>query len=165
MQNEPIKATIIQGYLNQQLQQTNLSDSSEGGGGMLTTIDIPTNNMLDEFKTQVRLWMEIDNNIRKLQQAIRERKELKKQVTEKVLSFMARYNIEDLNTREGKLRYKVTQVKPSVSQRAIKEKLVENYSKARSCEELLEKVFNSGDRMEKPCLRRVQVKSVKTVSQ
>lgn len=142
--NDPQRAHM-QNYLQQQMQAA--------------LMELPPNASLEEFKAHVRTWMEIDGTIRKLQAAIRDRKQLKKQLAEKILDFMARYNIEDLNTAQGKLRYHVSHVKPSLSKKAIKEKLAEAYPKARSADELVKEVFDNSVRVERPTLRRVHVRN------
>lgn len=123
--------------------------------------DVPPTALLEEFKTQVRAWIDTDNSIRKLQQALKERRELKKQLTEKLIAFMARYNIEDLNTRDGKLRFKVAHVKPSLSKKDIQDRMVQLFSEARSGEELSKRIFQEMRQpVERATLRRIQVKTV-----
>ena len=122
-------------------------------------VHAPDNMSLEEFKHQVKMWMELDNQIKKMNEILKEKKAVQKILTEKVLSFMARYNIEDLNTKDGKLRYKVTQVKPTVKQTAIKKKLQDffDYDKALS-EKVMKAVFEdtAQPKVEKPSLRRLK---------
>lgn len=148
-----IRQTVLQSYLSQQLQYS--------GGGSIIATDVPTPAVLEEFKTQVRTWIDLDNTIKKLQQALRERRDLKKRLTEKLVAFMARYNIEDLNTREGKLRFKVALVKPSLSQKAIQERMVKLFSEAQSGEDLSRRIFqDERPAIERASLRRIQVKTI-----
>ena len=104
-------------------------------------IDVPSVEDLEDFKNCVKIWMELDANVKKMQTLIKERNQIKKDVTKKILAFMSRFNIEDLNTKEGKLRYKVTQVKAPLSQKEIKDKLEKTYKQGISVDELTEKVF------------------------
>jgi hypothetical protein len=71
--------------------------------------DAPSQNELDDFKNQVKIWFEIDNSVKKMQQSIKEHNHAKGVLNTKILHFMAKYNIDDLNTKEGILRYRVTQ--------------------------------------------------------
>ncbi len=123
---------------------------------------LPDNNSLEEFKNQVKMWMEIDNTVKKLQNVIKERNAIKNQLTRSILAFMSRFNIEDLNTKEGKLRYKVTNVKAPLNQTVIKNRLEENFSKARNAEELHELVFNRDIVVQKHSLRRLRPKNAST---
>ena len=64
-------------------------------------IVIADTTSLESFKNDVRMWMELDNSIRRLQAAIKERREAKKIINARILDFMSKYKIDDLNTREG----------------------------------------------------------------
>jgi citrate synthase len=151
-----IKSNIIQGYLNQQLAQTG---QMQQGALMQQSMHVPSNVELEEFKTMVKAYMELDGQIKKIQQVLKERRDLKQDLSHKVLAFMAKYNIEDLNTKDGKLRYRVSQVKPTMSKKQIKDRLLENYSRAQSAEELLSHVFDSNEKIERQSLRRVTIRN------
>jgi len=160
MDSDTLKGQLIHNYLSQQLSA--VGDGENNGGSIdesraVQPMELPDNAVLEEFKQQVRMWIEIDNQVQKLQTAMRERKQMKKQLTEKILKFMGRYNIEDLNTKDGKLRYRTTNVKPTVSKAEIKKRLVENYGKVQNIEELTDLVFKAQDSEEKrPTLRRLR---------
>lgn len=140
-----LKHQILSNYLSQQM-----SSHTPPQTGM----SVPTSEELDEFKNYVKTWIEIDNAVKKLQQAVRERNALKKQVTEKITGFMGKFNIEDLNTKDGKLRYRVTQVKVQPKPTEIKTKLIEYFSPDTTAEELTKKIFDSDTIVEKHSLRR-----------
>jgi hypothetical protein len=135
--------------------------SSVAGGRRIETalVDVPDNVSLEEFKHQVRMWMEIDNQVKKFQQVIREKKQVQKVLSEKILGFMSRYNIEDLNTKEGKLRYKVSYTRPSVKKTSVKEKL-QNYFEhdPELAKKVTAAVFEEEDsqKVEKVSLRRLK---------
>lgn len=128
--------------------------------GVLKSVELPDQQTLEDFKTQVRLWIEIDNCITKLKKAIKERNVVKKQLTDKILMFMAKYNIEDLNTKDGsRLRFKVSQVKQPLTAKAIRDKLTENFENIKSLEELEEQVFTTA-KVEKVSLRRLKKRTL-----
>lgn len=167
MDSSAIRQTLLQGYLNQQLQHSppqhtqHMQQDAPPHGGAIMLADVPPTALLEEFKTQVRAWIDTDNTIRKLQQALKERRELKKQLTEKLMAFMARYNIEDLNTRDGKLRFKVAHVKPSLSKKDIQDRMVQLFSEVRNGEELSKRIFQEMRQpVERATLRRIQAKTV-----
>ena len=116
-------------------------------------MDVPTAEELEDFKSCVKLWMEIDNNIKKMQVMIKERNAVKREISSKILAFMARFNIEDLNTKEGKLRYKITTVKETLSQSKIKQKIEETYEPGINVNELTTRVFERNTTT-KPTLKR-----------
>lgn len=146
--------------LNQYLQQQASSTQDDAGtsGGAIKAVEFPDDAIFKEFKNHVKMWMEIDNMIRKLKDVIKERNGVKQQLTEKILRFMATYNIEDLKTQEGKLRYTVTKAKKAPSKAEIRERIAENYGKVSNLEELVEKIFAKEERAERAGLRRVNAR-------
>jgi hypothetical protein len=147
-----VKKQIINTYLNQQLQSTN-------DNRVMQQVEFPDSNNMEDFKNQVKAWIEIDNQVKKLQGLIRERNNAKKLLTVKILAFMGRYNIEDLNTKDGKLRYKVSQVRKQVNHREIKDRLSEHYGSISDIKELTEKVFEPSFQV-KHYLRRMNQKQI-----
>jgi|TARA_B110000285_G_scaffold157471_1_gene175659 hypothetical protein len=60
---------------------------------------------LKEFKSQVKQWLAIDEEIAKYELKIKELKKLKKKILEpQITSFMVNHNVKDLNTENGKIR-------------------------------------------------------------
>ena len=124
----------------------------------LTDAEFPDAASLEEFKSQVRMWMELDNSIKQLQDLIKERRTFKKQLNEKILAFMARYNIEDLNTKDGKLRYRMHYVREPLSQATIRQRM-ENALASQApdaCSAITTAVFNR-DKQPRAYLRRTKV--------
>lgn len=106
--------------------------------------ELPDSASLDEFKNQVRIWMELDHSIKQLQQLSRERRTFKKLLTEKILTFMARFNIDDLNTKDGRLLYKMTYVRSPLTQTTIRQRVesVLNSEVPDRCTAITSAVFN-----------------------
>jgi hypothetical protein len=79
----------------------------------------------EKFKGLVKKWLTHDNNIRKLQGAMREQRKILKELTPKILEFMKSNEIDGLYDNEGgsTLQFKVTKRKETLSQKSIKEKL------------------------------------------
>ncbi len=147
--------SIINSYLSQQATADQPNPKYE-----IQVVDAPSQDELDDFKNHVRIWMEVDNSIKKMQTAIKERNVAKTMLSQKILTFMAKFNIEDLNTKEGVLRYRVTQVKAPISQTAIKTKLTENYDPRLTADELSSKIFDNRQVMEKHSLRRISRRAI-----
>ena len=120
--------------------------------------ELPDGGALDEFKNQVRIWMELDNSIKQLQQLSRERRAFKKQLTDKILEFMSRYNIDDLNTKDGRLLYKMKYVRAPLPQRAIRERIESELNKEvpDKCLAITTVIFDR-DKKQLPSLRRLKV--------
>ena len=81
----------------------------------------------------------------------------KKALNEKILDFMAKYNIEDLNTKQGVIRYKKVFVKEPLSQKIIKEKLSDLFRDDQTNYEKIEKIFTDRGKVEKQSLRRLKL--------
>tara|TARA_B100000242_G_C42905610_1_gene419940 strand:- start:330 stop:818 length:489 start_codon:yes stop_codon:yes gene_type:complete len=113
--------------------------------------------LLDEFKKDVQDWMNIDNQMKRLEVALKERRKKKKDLNLKILDFMGRFNIEDLNTKEGIIRYKKTYVKEPLSQKIIKEKLLNIFKNDKENSERVEKIFTNREKIEKTSLRRINI--------
>ena len=129
-------------------------------------VHAPDNQALEEFKQHVKVWIELDNQVKKLQSLIKEKKAVQKMLTEKILAFMSHYNIEDLNTKDGKLRYKVVQVKPSVRQGTIKQKIKDFFSEDQHmAEKVMHAVFESNSvvPVQKPQLKRLKGVNIMSV--
>jgi hypothetical protein len=128
-------------------------------------VETPNTEHLEVFKQNVKLWIELDNQCKKLSQLAREKKTVQRALTERILTFMTRYNIEDLNTKDGKLRYKVMRVKPTIKQKTIKQKLNEYFSDNPELgEKVMKTVFEEPTPVEKHQLRRLKNVTVNVVN-
>ena len=113
--------------------------------------------LLEEFKNNVQSWMDLDNQLKRLEAASKQRKTKKKELNEKILDFMAKYNIEDLNTKQGVIRYKKVFVKEPLSQKIIKERLSDLFRDDQTNYEKIEKIFTDRGKVEKQSLRRLKL--------
>jgi len=104
----------------------------------------PTQEELDTFKNLVGEWFKYDDIIRKLVVALKERKTLQKALNSKIEDFMFKYNYNDLNTQNGRIKASVKTVHKPVNLREIKTIIESN--KDLKGEELLALIFNKEDR-------------------
>ena len=104
----------------------------------------PTKEELDTFKNLVMEWFKYDDIIRKLVVALKERKNHQRVLNNKIEDFMFRYNYNDLNTQNGRLKASVRTSHKPINIKEIKEILENN--KDLKGEELLSKIFNKEDR-------------------
>lgn len=109
-----------------------------------TTIDNkpePTDEELDTFKVFVNDWFKYDDQMRKLQIALKERKNYQKTLGQKIQNFMIKYEYNDLNTQHGRIRSTVRETKAPVKLKDVKDQLVNNPSM--TGQELYDIIFNS----------------------
>jgi hypothetical protein len=154
---------LMNNYLNQQISQTfSMSDIDSppppniDNSKSLQEDSIPTESDLDEFRKYVTHYIDIDNDIKKLKAAVRDRNSVKNELTSYIIKFMIKFNIEDLNTKQGKIRYNVRKQKAPLSQKTIKQKLEELHNPSISCKELTEKIFDNRSTIDKHSLRRLK---------
>lgn len=112
----------------------------------------PTPEELEEFKNQVAQWIHLDEQVKKLSIAIRERKCALAALTPIVQSFMHKFNYDDLNTQSGKIRTTTRVVKTPVTLTDVRVKLLE----LEGGDALVHKIFeeNRGTK-EKTSIRRI----------
>lgn len=116
------------------------------------------NISMDDFKSFVRKWFELDNYIKKLQEVIKEKRSEKIQISEVIMRFMCKHNIEDLNTKEGRIRCKSTQVKAPVSKNVVKQRLSDIFAHDEERkQEVLQKIYDERETKEKVTLRRLKI--------
>ena len=67
----------------------------------------------DQLKTDVKSYLEIDDQIKALNKAVAERRKQKKKLSETILQTMKKFEIDNMNTKNGRLIYNVkTNLKP-----------------------------------------------------
>ena len=104
----------------------------------------PTREELDTFKNLVNEWFKLDDMIRKLAVALKERKNHQRALNNKIEEFMFKYRYNDLNTQNGRLKATVKTQHNPLNIKEIRNILENN--KDLKGEELLEKIFNKADR-------------------
>ena len=100
----------------------------------------PNSEELDSFKNLVSEWFKYDDQIRKLNIAIKERKKYQKALNTQIQEFMFEYQYNDLNTQYGRIKSNVREVKVPIKITDVKDKIMKY--KDMSGEELLNQIFN-----------------------
>lgn len=132
------------------------SISSQPTANIVT--ELPENISIEDFSTLVKKWIEIDNWLKKSQEIMKEKRKQKDKLKEVITHYMTKYNIEDLNTSEGKIRCKVQYVKSGVNQKVVKEKIVDLLKDDETTRDtLLQKIFEERQKVEKMSLRRIKI--------
>jgi len=112
----------------------------------------PTPEELEEFKHQVAQWIHLDDQVRKLVVAVKERKTAMNALNPIIQSFMMKYNYDDLSTQSGKIRTTKRTVRAPIKMSDVKNKLLE----LDSGDELVKKIFEAErPTVEKTSLRRI----------
>lgn len=116
---------------------------------------------LNEFKEQVKNWIRLDNEINAINAKIKmldnERKHRKKilnDLSSKILKFMGNNEIDELNSKEGIIKYKKSYVKEPLTHKTIINKLKAQFNNSDEAIEKINKVFKDRGKIEKLCLKR-----------
>ena len=107
-----------------------------------------------EFKIKVKEWLALDDDIRTLRQAIRERDKKKKELTPLILEFMNQNKISDLNTENGKLQYRSSLYKKPLNQKTIQNRLASFFKDIKKGETVANYLLENRERVERVSLRR-----------
>ena len=88
-----------------------------------------TDALKQHFKSSVVSWLSIDEEIAELQSKIKVLKDKKKKEVEpEIMDFMKTYNISDLNTQNGRLKYSEKNVKKGLNKKSVMENLILYYN-------------------------------------
>jgi hypothetical protein len=117
-------------------------------------LPIPTEEDLSLFRQRVSEWTKLDDVIRKLTTALRERKVHQKAITQKIEEFMSNYGYDNLNTQQGRIQHKVRQVKQPLKLADVRTMILEH--NGLSGEDLIKKIFEAERPIEeKKSLKRI----------
>ena len=117
----------------------------------------PTNEQLTEFKKTVSAWFQLDDEEKELRKRAGEKRMLKGRLTASILSFMQRFDIEDLKTRDGNLRFFRREVKRMPNKSTQMQRIMEFFGEddAERAETFKTRVFET-ERVEKCGIRRLR---------
>jgi hypothetical protein len=114
----------------------------------------PTPEELEEFKARVAEWTKLDDQVRKLIIAVKERRTHQKALSDGIQIFMSKYGYDNLNTNYGRIIHSVRTVKQPLKISEIKELITKE--KTLSGEELIKAIFETErPTHEKQVIRRV----------
>ena len=79
---------------------------------------------LNEFKSQLKQWLTIDEEINKHETKIKELKKLKNKILQpQITAFMVNHNVKDVNTQTGKIRCNEIRLKKPLNKTNIRNNL------------------------------------------
>jgi hypothetical protein len=88
-----------------------------------------TQDIKNHFKTSVMSWLEIDVKIEEYKKKIKElRNQKTKEIEPEIMNFMKTYNISDLNTQNGRLKYSERNIKKPINKKSLMENLILYYN-------------------------------------
>ena len=108
-----------------------------------------------ELLENVKTWLDIDNQIRTLQKEIRDRRKLKKELTQSLVGIMKTQDIDALNVPDGQLVYNKTKTKSALSKKHLITSLAQYFKNdRRMADELTKFIMDSRQEKEKENLKK-----------
>lgn len=111
-----------------------------------------------EFKEDVKIWLKLDDDIKTLNDAVKDRKEKKKEITPKLLEFMERHDINDLNTDDGHLKFQKSLRSKPLSKKYLLDRLGFYFKSEVKGEKVVNFIYNNREKTEISNLKRMNVK-------
>lgn len=164
---------LVREYLKQQSEMINVNedftDSLTQDGqinvhhsGTLTTINRQDDTEhLNEFKEQVKNWLRLDNEINAINSKIKmldnekkHRKKLLNELSSRILKFMGNNEIDELNSKDGIIKYKKSYVKEPLTHKTIISKLKTQFNNSEDAIDKINRVFKDRGKIEKIGLKR-----------
>ena len=109
----------------------------------------------EELVNHIRSWIQIDNDIIKLQKEIKELRENKKSLTTSLVDVMKNNEIDCFDINDGKLIYSKSKVKKPINKKTLFSALESYFEKdLESAKQLSEHILNSRDESVKESIRR-----------
>ena len=116
---------------------------------------------LEDFKTQVKTWLSIDEEIASYETKIKELKKLKKKTLEpQITKFMVDYNISDLNTEKGKIRCNERNRKNPLNKTNIRENLSQVINDDSQIEQAMQLIMNNREIIKTYVLTKPKIKNI-----
>ena len=117
---------------------------------------------LEQFKAVVKHYTKTDNEIREIRAKIKllnaecnKRKKILESITPTIMQFMSQNEIDELNSKDGIIRYRKSMIKTPLTQKNIKDKLYTEIASSEEMKSKLDKIFDDRAKIEKESLRRV----------
>ena len=109
----------------------------------------------EDLLNNVKTWLDIDNQIRTLQKEIRDRRKLKKELTNNLVGIMKTQDIDALNVPDGQLIYNKTKTKAPLSKKHLLLSLSTYFKNdQRMFDELSKYIMESRQEKEKENIKR-----------
>ena len=125
------------------------------------------NNMnkeeIEDFRNKVKEWIDYDNQINELNNKVKELKAKKNDLNNEVLEFMKSNNIEDISTKQCKLKTYTSTSQKSLNKDYIKNKLKTALDDEHKAVELTDLILNNREKTTSIKLKRINIKDSKNI--
>ena len=108
----------------------------------------------NELKREVKEYLEIDDQIKALNKAIRERRDKKKKLSDNILVNMKKFQIDFMNTKNGKLVYTESKRRENLNKKNLLTGLNEFFNDEEKSKVVSQIVLDNRSEVKKVTLRR-----------
>ena len=108
----------------------------------------------NELKREVKEYLEIDDQIKALNKAIRERRDKKKKLSDNILVNMKKFQIDFMNTKNGKLVYTESKRRENLNKKNLLSGLNEFFNDEEKSKVVSQIVLDNRSEVKKVTLRR-----------
>jgi hypothetical protein len=117
----------------------------------------PSTEELSDFKAQVAEWVKIDDQVKRLRVATRERLVHQKALGLRIQEFMKKFNYDDLHTQQGRIKNSVREVKAPLKITDVKTQLYTIMDEHKFNDETVKKIHDIFDR-DRPLVKKEGLK-------
>ena len=135
---------------------SSVTASDSGSTAPSNNQQVPNLEGLDEFKEKIKQWLSIDNQIRDLKNKIKVLQSGQGDLTPQIINFMSKNEIHNMNLGDnGKLKFVKRETSQTITQKLLKQKLVEFLEDEDKGIEVFEQIINSREKKQNVALKRV----------
>ena len=117
----------------------------------------------EQLQTSVKEYLELDDQIKMLSKAARERRKRKKELSEYILQLMEQHELTQMNLKDGKLIYAKSNNLVPLNKKHIVSSLSSYFRDEHKATELFDYLMKNRNRVEKVRLKRTKNKKAKTI--
>jgi hypothetical protein len=117
----------------------------------------------EQLQTSVKEYLELDDQIKMLSKAARDRRKKKKELSEYILQLMEQHELTQMNLKDGKLIYAKSNNLVPLNKKHIVSSLSSYFRDEHKATELFDYLMKNRNRVEKVRLKRTKNKKAKTI--
>ena len=117
----------------------------------------------EQLQKSVKDYLELDDQIKMLSKAARERRKKKKELSEYILQLMEKHELTQMNLKDGKLIYAKSNNLVPLNKKHIVSSLSSYFRDEHKATELFDYLMKNRNRVEKVRLKRTKNKKAKTI--
>ena len=135
---------------------SSVTASESGSIEPINNQQVPNLDGLDQFKDKIKQWLSLDNQIRDLKLKIKVLQAGQSELTPEIMGFMSKNEIHNMNLGDnGKLKFVKRETAGSITQKLLKQKLIEYLKDEDKGMEALEHILNGRVKKENTALKRL----------